>query len=436
MFDKEEYEKAVDSIFYSRLNVPLKDDKLKSRSQNDVVKAFTCPICMDVVESKIELNCGHKFCRECLKRASENHFNSCFLCRRSHELNPDTLKEQFDKERIVNLGWRVGWKGRGPRDHSVQTWADPFINNTSSPIHRHARTLSINDKLPLYQEVKNAAFEESKKNEVIYNSFDFKTPFPISRKSSYSIDDLDIAIDSSLRASKIEAKKLVEEVVSIEEAHNAPLDDMFEDDIGDLPVTSLKNRWGKLRSLGNLNQDVGDKNISEIKNSYKELLNLCAPKSDIFCTSIEEDVGSKNIESLKNQYKNLMNIGVIGSADTKNTDDTIQKCNIKKSCYSLVDDKDVGDKSSFELQNNFQSLMKLARMKDLDLGRDNKSIPRFNSSGYTILLNIGISNPSSIDDEKKIRNVTSLKYDFSTDIGALEKEKLLGRYKKARLSNR
>jgi len=211
MLKKEDYEKTVDDIFFTHLSQPsnnLKKSNNKSKSHNNFVEEFTCPVCLENVDEKVELNCGHRFCKECLKTAAANNFNACFLCRRYHELNPVILKEQFDKERLVNLGWRVGWKGRGPRDHSVRKWADPFIQTPSSSdtvLHR-ARNGSINEDYwsrqnystysPKGDQGKGFKQGEYKQFdiELTDNNHLLKAASPLARKNSYSLDDIDLDV--------------------------------------------------------------------------------------------------------------------------------------------------------------------------------------------------------------------------------------------------
>lgn len=66
-----------------------------------------CPICLDTCTKSIELQCGHAFCRPCLTTAAANKITSCALCRREQVINPELLRAQFDKQRMLNLAQRL-----------------------------------------------------------------------------------------------------------------------------------------------------------------------------------------------------------------------------------------------------------------------------------------------------------------------------------------
>lgn len=46
---------------------------------------------------------------------------SCALCRKSHTLDPDVLRAQFDQQRVANLSWRLG-QTRATRAFSKPSW--------------------------------------------------------------------------------------------------------------------------------------------------------------------------------------------------------------------------------------------------------------------------------------------------------------------------
>jgi hypothetical protein len=49
---------------------------------------------------------------------------SCALCRKSHTLDPDVLRAQFNQQRLANLTWRLG-KSKATPTYSRPQWEEP-----------------------------------------------------------------------------------------------------------------------------------------------------------------------------------------------------------------------------------------------------------------------------------------------------------------------
>jgi len=69
-----------------------------------------CAICVDDLKHPVELGCGHKFCHKCLTLASleANLSKTCPMCRVTHELNPDVLRQRSMQYRNAYKSWRQG----------------------------------------------------------------------------------------------------------------------------------------------------------------------------------------------------------------------------------------------------------------------------------------------------------------------------------------
>lgn len=88
--------------FCKRYRIRIGDQDVGSK-----LEIQRCPICLDTCTKSIELQCGHAFCRPCLTTAAANKITSCALCRREQVINPELLRAQFDKQRMLNLAQRL-----------------------------------------------------------------------------------------------------------------------------------------------------------------------------------------------------------------------------------------------------------------------------------------------------------------------------------------
>ena len=71
-----------------------------------------CPICLrHILANRVELRCGHIFCRKCLTQTSKvpaKYAHCCPLCREPHELDPEILRRQAEQFRQKYMSWRQG----------------------------------------------------------------------------------------------------------------------------------------------------------------------------------------------------------------------------------------------------------------------------------------------------------------------------------------
>lgn len=81
----------------------------------------------------------------CLATAAENELSSCALCRKSHILNPEILREQFNAQRRANVSWRLGLP-TAAKSFSKFQWELPraetkeSVSPKSSPSRKQQRT--------------------------------------------------------------------------------------------------------------------------------------------------------------------------------------------------------------------------------------------------------------------------------------------------------
>jgi hypothetical protein len=80
-----------------------------------------CPICLEAVSetSKVELGCGHHFCRSCLAASAQqtkavNQPSRCPVCRVDHVLDPEVLSSNLREFRADYAKWRVGTPSKSP----------------------------------------------------------------------------------------------------------------------------------------------------------------------------------------------------------------------------------------------------------------------------------------------------------------------------------
>jgi len=57
------------------------------KSHTPTVDDFACPICLELLRKPVMIQCGHKFCKNCLISVSSS-YNFCPMCRMEQDLNP------------------------------------------------------------------------------------------------------------------------------------------------------------------------------------------------------------------------------------------------------------------------------------------------------------------------------------------------------------
>lgn len=73
-----------------------------SENQENLYETCECNICYDQYEKSqfVKLECGHEFCKECIKKTFENSKPSCAFCRseiKNIELKLSSIKEEFNE---------------------------------------------------------------------------------------------------------------------------------------------------------------------------------------------------------------------------------------------------------------------------------------------------------------------------------------------------
>jgi hypothetical protein len=83
-------------VYVNRQARVLEDPTLPTHIKNEIEemrtamrKEYECPICMDMIASgELDItNCGHKYCKECLKRLLTQPEPKCACCRKALKRN-------------------------------------------------------------------------------------------------------------------------------------------------------------------------------------------------------------------------------------------------------------------------------------------------------------------------------------------------------------
>lgn len=57
-----------------------------------ISECFYCPICSEIFDNPIILQCGHSFCHKCCEHAINSKFTNCAVCRFEIEMPPRMIK--------------------------------------------------------------------------------------------------------------------------------------------------------------------------------------------------------------------------------------------------------------------------------------------------------------------------------------------------------
>lgn len=109
----------------------------------------TCPVCFSLLDSPLQLRCGHELCQTCAATASSHDIAECPLCRTSHALGVRDLRARFETFRAGYGHWRRG-AARGARGQLAAVTAPApkfgrvgFIKADSSLSHAIAGDLAV-----------------------------------------------------------------------------------------------------------------------------------------------------------------------------------------------------------------------------------------------------------------------------------------------------
>lgn len=98
---------AIREAMMGRLSLPLLNKNIKCeivQAENDAAEEMECNICYETIEHTkfIKLECGHEFCKDCIKKTLKNEtsreFCSCAFCRKdikTFKIYDEYLKEEF-----------------------------------------------------------------------------------------------------------------------------------------------------------------------------------------------------------------------------------------------------------------------------------------------------------------------------------------------------
>jgi len=237
----------------------------------------------------------------------------------------------------------------------------------------------------------------------------------------------------------------------------------FESDVGDLEVASLDKRYIKLREFGAIEETIGDIDVSKLKMTYRNLMNLAKIKnllvgSDDKCIPSKKRkylyypfafddrmTGSKSVSQMLRKHKEIFHCAQLNGI----TDVGCKKKLVRRSKKVILKGNfDCGDKIISEVIDNYENLKKIA---NLDVGWDNKTIPRYqpsesvyfseNTNGelisevnnsYEQLLDIAMN--ANVGANKEFVNEKLFTQDFTNDVGALQQPQLYNRFNKLRPS--
>jgi len=229
------------SYFYSWFSKRFQF-KLKSNKQDD----NSCPICLESGLNKIELQCGHSFCRSCLTTSAAMKISTCPMCRANIVLNPTVLRRKFHQKRIKNFMKRLG-NFDHPSCISSIPWPEAVGQKTCFKDLSCRRQVGRSESFDIYGNFIHPA--PSHKAQCAKNSkSDCASVNCVPTQSNFDMDVGAASIDQ-LRSSYTH-------LVTIAQCHC----ECDRTDIGDLTLPTLKQSW--TRSLKSKDQhswfsDVG-----------------------------------------------------------------------------------------------------------------------------------------------------------------------------------
>jgi hypothetical protein len=281
-------------------------------------------------DCRIRADCaGHTFCRQCLKTAAEKELTSCALCRKSHVLNPDILRAQFNDQRFANLSWRLG-KPQGLRKaFTVMSWEAPRDITPASTPGSPSRL--------------KRGKSSSKELEFCYDSDDDDLAKP--KKAEADMDmggDADVPLATGEvrvgRTSSIHLQSEAEAEAAAAEGGSAPASEAAVSgprwymalgrpgkDVGALGTGGLKRKW--MRGAAMLPPDAGCASQDELRARWLAALGPRLPADcgalhtadlaarwtkNVTVAGAEGDVGSAPLQAMALSWAALMRLGVVG----------------------------------------------------------------------------------------------------------------------------